>query len=356
MARYGFTGTGAMAGNAIQEFLMRREQENQRRILQELAQQQQAEENRQRQADLALRQQSEARVGAYQTAQLDDLSNQREFTRATTLSENAMPGDGVDDPTRELLIRQGYGGQLSKTPGVVQQGPQTGVDEQDIPQYGVTQSPDSYAMRGGSKYLNARAAEDARAALATEAEAGRNERADADRSMRETIANLAASGSAASRALSDQLKQIQIETAQGKLDEQTTTRNNSVDAARQTTQSALDLATRLETHPGIGKATGAYEMRGFTQDAQNFNSIRNQLVAALALPNLGALKGPMSDKDILFVKQLATRLENPKIDDAETVRAIQEAKTFLQSKLADTAAVTAPAGAGGFRVVGKRPK
>jgi hypothetical protein len=106
------------------------------------------------------------------------------------------------------------------------------------------------------------------------------------------------------------------------------------------TRTALGLVDRLASHPGIDRATGAYEVRGFTQDAVDFNSIRDQLVAALALPNLGALKGPMSDKDILFVKQLATRLENRRLSKAETIKAIEEARTFLNGKLSGA---TAPA-------------
>lgn len=105
------------------------------------------------------------------------------------------------------------------------------------------------------------------------------------------------------------------------------------ESARQATQTALDLVTRLETHAGIGAATGAYEMRGFTQGAVDFNAIRDQLVAALALPNLGALKGPMSDKDVIFVKQLATRLANTRLSESETRKALAEAKLFLQTKL-----------------------
>ncbi len=122
---------------------------------------------------------------------------------------------------------------------------------------------------------------------------------------------------------------------------------NSEDAA-QITKTARDLVTRLETHPGMAKSTGAYEMRGWTQDAVDFNSIRDQLVAALTLPNLGALKGPMSDKDILFVKQLATRLANRRLSEAETRQAISEARSFLDSKLAAApTAISAPARGGG---------
>ena len=103
--------------------------------------------------------------------------------------------------------------------------------------------------------------------------------------------------------------------------------------ARAITEASVALVDRLAKHPGIGAATGAYEWRGFTQDAVDFNAIREQLVAALTLPNLGALKGPMSDKDILFVKNLATRLGNTKLSEAETRTALAEARTFLQNKL-----------------------
>lgn len=102
------------------------------------------------------------------------------------------------------------------------------------------------------------------------------------------------------------------------------------------TRSAVDLATRLFDHPGLSKATGAYELRGFTQAAIDANAIRDQLVAALALPNLGALKGPMSDKDVLFVKQISTRLANRRLSYEETRKAIQEAQLFLKGKLGES--------------------
>jgi hypothetical protein len=125
--------------------------------------------------------------------------------------------------------------------------------------------------------------------------------------------------------------------------------------AESITRTALDLTDRLEQHGGIGAATGAYEMRGFTQDAVDFNAIRDQLVAALALPNLGALKGPMSDKDILFVKQLATRLSNTRLSEPETRTAISEAKTFLKSKLGAMPVQQTPGGDAPARTGGPGP-
>jgi hypothetical protein len=117
------------------------------------------------------------------------------------------------------------------------------------------------------------------------------------------------------------------------------------DDARAITSQALDLAKRLKTHPGTAKAYGAYEMRGWTQEARDAKAIRDQLAAALAQPNLAAVRGPLSDKDILFVKQLSTRLNDSNISDEESQRAIDEAITFLQGTLG--AGQPAPAGADG---------
>lgn len=351
MPQYGFQG--GMAGNAIQEFLMQREMQQRQQMLDQLMQQRQEQERQRQDADqtlrsedLDLRRQQERRIGAEQTATRERMEDERSFRRANTIAENALPEDTVDEQTRALLTKQGFGGQVRKVPGIVSQGPM--IEEESeangyIPTYGTEQTPDQFTMRGGSKYLNARAAEDARASVADQNRTAATERANADRDMKELIARLAASGSAESRALANELTRIQIQAAGDKLETAQTERGKSVDAAKSATENALALAIRLATHPGLGKATGAYEMRGFTQEATNFNAIRDQLVAALALPNLGALKGPLSDKDILFVKQLATRLENRKMDDAETLTAIAEAKTFLQDKLAAT---PTPAGGG----------
>jgi hypothetical protein len=175
------------------------------------------------------------------------------------------------------------------------------------------------------------------AAQAAENRAAAAERAQADREMREVIAKLSASSSAESRAVADQLRAIQAQTAQDKLDTGRAERERTESGARQSTQSALDAVDRLldseDVGSNIGAATGAYEMRGFTQGAQDFNAVRDQLVAALALPNLGALKGPMSDKDVIFVKQLATRLGNTRMSAAETRKALIEAQTFLRGKM-----------------------
>lgn len=155
------------------------------------------------------------------------------------------------------------------------------------------------------------------------------------------------------RAVADELARARLDAVKEKTEGAKTERTSKEESAKTATQDALGLVERLETHPGIGKATGAYEMRGFTQGAHDFNSIRNQLVAALTLPNLGALKGPMSDKDVKFVKELSTRLGDTYLSAEETRRALAEAKTFLQNKIGGDAGAGAPQAPAGWRYVAK---
>ena len=72
-------------------------------------------------------------------------------------------------------------------------------------------SPESYAMRGGSKYLSARAAAEERAALAEENRLAMDERARQDRESREAIARMMGAGAAETRELTNTLKRQQIE-------------------------------------------------------------------------------------------------------------------------------------------------
>lgn len=161
--------------------------------------------------------------------------------------------------------------------------------------------------------------------------------------------NRAIEGATASnRELSDEMTRLRIQAEKDKQAAAQTERERTVGSAQASTETALGLVDRLlgdesdpskPTHPGMAGATGAYEMAGWRQDPTDFNAIRDQLVAALALPNLGALKGPMSDKDVIFVKQLATRLSNTRMSEAETRRALAEARAFLKDKLASGAAI-----------------
>lgn len=351
-----FISPGAAAGNAIREqMLMRLKLERQA----ELDAQAKAEQEAQRQqqaAELAFRREQEARVAQTQQAQIEDLANQREFSRASTIAENAMPNDPADADTQAMLQRQGFGGMLRQIPGVLMQGPIESGDESMRAQE-VGQTPDQTVMRGGSKFLNAEAQRQAAAELAGQAEAGRNERANADREMRQFIAAMAARGDAQAAALDRRMKEMQIKGEEDKQAAAATERDRAEKARTDTAQTALTLLDRLEQHPGFGMSYGNVSSRfaGFDQAATDAGSIRDQVVAALTLPNLGTLKGPMSDKDILFVKQLATRLQNPRISEVEARNAIAEARKRLSGGLpSDQGGAPAQGSGKGFRVVGVR--
>jgi hypothetical protein len=94
--------------------------------------------------------------------------------------------------------------------------------------------------------------------------------------MKLLIADMSRSGSAETRALANELKRLQIAQQQDKLDTARERRAKSETDARTSTQTALDLANRLldakDIGGSIGAATGANELRGFTQGAQDFKA------------------------------------------------------------------------------------
>jgi len=75
--------------------------------------------------------------------------------------------------------------------------------------------------------------------------------------------------------------------------------------------SALSIANDIKNFSGKNWATGATSFLGFIPGTQSkdFKLKVDQLKNALAKPNLGSLKGAMSDKDLEFIKNIATSLD-----------------------------------------------
>lgn len=347
--RYNFVSPGAMAGGAIEQFFVQRAMEERQAMLDQ-AQQAEAERRATLESDrLALQQtehaDSQRNIGN-EFARRTNLDAQAERDRQTELNKESdranarkMLAQGAQAATTPDAMRtigiQAFGEGLELKPGILDPGAEARErTERDALLH--QQELEQIAAQGQQSRLTA------------------GSRVDAAPAQQEWVIR------------NGQPTPIARGTAQAgdaPYDPVAARQTNTVDPkeAEDTTRTALELTNRLDTHPGMGKATGAYEWRGFTQEATDFNAIRNQLVAALALPNLGALKGPMSDKDILFVKQLATRLENPRLSEDETRRAIQEARAFLQNKLGAGQAApgvvqpaSAPAG-GGVQRWGRGP-
>lgn len=66
----------------------------------------------------------------------------------------------------------------------------------------------------------------------------------------------------------------------------------------------ISLIEELKTHPGKNLATGfsSFSTKAKGTDPYDFGIKFNNLIAKLSLDNVGLLKGPMSDKDLQFIK------------------------------------------------------
>lgn len=116
----------------------------------------------------------------------------------------------------------------------------------------------------------------------------------------------------------DAERQKQADAAAGKVKE--------ADTAKQSATDAIATIDRLLAHPGLAASTGAYEMRGWTQPAQDFRAELDRFVAQQTKGNLGSLKGPMSDKDIAFIKAMSTTAANTKLSDEALIAELKRAR------------------------------
>jgi hypothetical protein len=290
-----FVSPGAEAGNAIAKFLLQRELQDRQDRLDALAQQKQAAEISNREMLTKLQQQQEARQASDSAATRASLQDERDFRQAATISDKAIPGDLVNDTTFKLLNDQGFGGQVRSVPGVIMQGPVQGDDQSDTAREAeIGKSPDTRQMRGGSQYINARAAEEARAAIAAETEAGRNERAAADLRMEKYIAQLAASGKAENQSIANDLKRLQITGLKDKAEEAKTAKATAAAGVASTRQQVRDLASGLIADPALDSITGPIEGRVgpyISGPAIDAKRRLDQLVSTLALSERGKMKG-----------------------------------------------------------------
>lgn len=310
-----FVSPGAAARDAIIEELMRRQALDRQAELDAQREREAQAALRQRDEQLAFQKEQEARIAKAQQATMDDLSNQREFTRASTIEAGAMPGDAVDPETAALMTRQGFGGAMRQIPGVLVQGPLEAGDQMDEMdrEAALGRTPEQTVMRGGSRYLNAQAQREAQAAALTERLTAQDERAAADRELKQIIAGLSASGKAESQALANQLKALQIQLTGEKVQEATENRTNAKSATAGTRQTIRDLAANLAADPELGGITGPIEGRRdtfFTGGATDAVSRFNQLLSALALGERSKLKGQgqISDYEAKILQRAVTSL------------------------------------------------
>lgn len=106
--------------------------------------------------------------------------------------------------------------------------------------------------------------------------------------------------------------------------------------ANQTRSDILSAAKALRQHQGLGAFTGTkfnlshglgwYDEPIAGTDAAGAKALYDNFVSLSALPNLEKLRGPLSDKDIEFIKSASTRLK-PGVNDSNFV---QELDAIIQ--------------------------
>jgi len=349
-----FVSPGASARNAIVEELMRRQAlerqaqlDAQARAEQEAAIRQRDAEIAARNDDLAFRREQAAREAAAQAEINKSLIDQREYTQVKGMIDEARPDDSDLAPEAVAAVeRQGFGSKLQRIPGVVSQGPmQEEPSEANgyVPTYSVSQAPGRTRLQPGAKYTDAEAQRTFMEGQANLNRIAAGERAAAEREMRQMISTIAAQGNAQARALDARLKELQIAGLEDKNEAANAERTRAEATRTNDAQNAIEMLNRLENHPGLEKATGAYELRGLTQDARSWRAMANSVVAALALPNMSSLKGPASDRDVAFIKEKSTILQNPNISAEDARQAIRDAREFLKTGRIPEASVP-PAG------------
>lgn len=101
-----------------------------------------------------------------------------------------------------------------------------------------------------------------------------------------------------------------------------------------TAQTTLDLLSWMrdpkQTSARKG-ATGGYRFTIPGTEERDYETKIEQLTNMLALPNLGQLKGAMSDKDIIFIKSVSTNLDRSQ-SEKSFKRELDRLANFMESK------------------------
>lgn len=366
MPRYEFTSPGAAGYNALEEFLIRRDLQQRQAWLDKLAMKAEEDRRLERAARLKIDQDREARIAEDNAATRKALEDERRFRRATTISENALPGDPVDDATATLLREQGLGSSMQQAavPGIV--APAPFMDPRMVP--GIMDvSPEAHrtVARGGSKYLAARTAAEERAALAEENRKAREAEAEERRvwqgQQNEQNRQL-------QRIIAEGNQGLRRDATQAKADEkkkETEQKLNVVRRSAAETMSALEELADFKDDgtvllkPGVEYLTGNPLTRAAQywpgSDAANARASMDRLHGRLVVDLLGEMKaqsktgatgfGALSATELRLLENAASKLKNPNISDTELAKELGRIMGYLRRVFDDPTATGSADGA-----------
>ncbi|HEX5010217.1 MAG TPA: hypothetical protein VFY71_07435 [Planctomycetota bacterium] len=126
--------------------------------------------------------------------------------------------------------------------------------------------------------------------------------------------------------LANEMARLRIDAERQKQADAAAAKTKEADDSKRAAADAVTTIDRLLAHPGLAKSTGAYEMRGWTQEAKDFRAELNRFIAQQTKGNLGTLKGPMSDKDIAFIKQMSTTAADTNLSDEALIAELKRAR------------------------------
>ena len=171
--------------------------------------------------------------------------------------------------------------------------------------------------------------------------------------MNAATARMSAGTGAQANALKLQELQMKMADAVTARDEKIKEKVNEAETAVSGVSSSLGLIDEIRKSPGLGMSTGASSFMAAVpgSDARTTAGKISQLQDSLAAVNLDKLKGAMSDKDIAFLRNIASNLDrgqDEKSFAAELTKiegVLKSADTRLRAKFGMPAAQDAPAGA-----------
>lgn len=329
MGLVSLAGAAGGAAKALTEILAERKQAE----LQAAALQQQQIQNTRADQELGLQRQQESRAAEYQRKQLEDAEYQRKFQRATTIADNAMPGDMPDEATAALLKEMGYGSQLQ--PGTPAAG-----------------APGPIKLRGGIKYIQSRENREAADARAGESN-----------DLRRELATIAASGQSESRGLRNQLTQMQIDAAKEKQDAAKTAARHADDAVTQYGNDISSVVGELidehgNLRPEVAGVVGALDARtpDWSEGANSALAKIDRLISLLDINKLREMKaqsktgasgfGALSEKELGVLESSGSTLRNRRVGEGTYAAELKRIASTIRKPSGAGGAAQTPAGGG----------